>query len=97
MSDPATIYAQIWDLAGFPPSDFEPSPDIIMAALVTLLDRHGALVVAVEHLAQQHQDLALAFFALQARERVEHEPVSGTIRFVPGQAVRGRITFTASS
>lgn len=97
MSLPEVVYAQIWDLAGFPPSDFQPSSDIIMAALVTLLDRHAALVAAVEHLRQQHQDLALAFFVLQARERVEHEPVSGTIRFVPGQAVRGRITFTASS
>lgn len=76
------------------PGDVQPSLDMLTLAFAGM----GQALAEVLRLAEQTQaDLAqlrAAFDALAARERKEHEPVAGVLRFTPGWPVRGEFAFT---
>lgn len=84
------------ETSGIPfPEDVQPSLDILTLAFAGL----GQALAETLHVAEQvRADLAqlrAEFDVLAARERREHQAVSGTVRFTPGQPVRGVVSFTS--
>lgn len=93
--------------ASYPLQTAELSADLLTIVAAQLLQGHEQLEQglaqqkvffdqALAALAADHRALLDRFNILAERERREHAPVSGAIKFVPGQPVRGEITFTAS-
>jgi hypothetical protein len=89
----------------------QPSVDLLTVALAQLARRmeemDGALAQRLNALQMEMQQQLDAITAAQAallhrfevlaeRERREHQPVSGRVRFTPGQAVRGSVSFIES-
>lgn len=102
MSDLPEARRVVWEKAGFstsavdPPDalDLSPSIDILTLAFATLAREARAASAAFAAFVERYNALEAEFRELQARERREHKPVAGRIRFVPGQPVRGVVSFT---
>lgn len=66
-----------------------PSVDVLTLAF-------SRLARAFEESRAAFEDLKTRFDELEARERLEHRPVSGVIRFIGGRPVKGRVSFPVS-
>ncbi len=76
------------------PEDVQPSLDILTLALAGLAQAMAEVVHMAERTEADLAHLRAEFDVLAARERREHQAVSGSIRFKPGQPVKGVVSFT---
>lgn len=76
----------LWEYVGAP-TRIQPSIDAITLAFAELAEQFALSRQALEILSERLE-------VLEARERLEHQPVSGWVTF--GRPVRGVVSFTAT-